>query len=88
MKSRVPNPNTRTLRTSVAGSLPNDRLWSQSEAAYFLRVSTRYLRESDCPKVLLPGNGAKGHEMVRYDPADVKAWAENRNTKRVVVRVT
>ena len=63
--------------------LPTDRLWTQKEAAYFLGVSARYLRDSDCPKVLLPGNGAKGQPLVRYDPADVKAWAARWNTRRV-----
>jgi hypothetical protein len=63
--------------------LPADRLWSQREAAYYLGVSARYLRDSDCPKVLLPGNGKAGHPIVRYDPADVKAWASRWNTKNV-----
>jgi hypothetical protein len=51
-----------------------DRLWTQPEAAAYLGVSARYLRESGCPKVLLPGNGPKGQPLVRYRPADVEAW--------------
>ena len=63
-------------------ALPDDRLWTQAEAAYYLGVSARYLRESACPKVLLPGNGPKGQPLVRYDPADVKAWQAQWNTAR------
>ena len=62
-------------------ALPGDRLWTQREAAYYLGVSARYLRESVCPKVLLPGNGPKGQPIVRYDPAEVKQWAERWHTK-------
>lgn len=67
----------------TGAELPADRLWTQKEAARFLCVSARYLRDSDCPKVLLPGNGKAGQPLVRYDPTDVKAWAERWNTKNV-----
>jgi hypothetical protein len=55
-----------------------DRLWTQREAAAFLGVSTRYLRDSPCPKVLLPGTGSRGRAIVRYVPADVRSWALQR----------
>lgn len=61
--------------------LPDDRLWTQEEAAQFLSVSPRYIRESTCPKVLLPGNGERGQSLVRYDPAEVRAWARNWHTE-------
>lgn len=64
------------------GPLPTDRLWTQREAAYYLGVSTRYLRESSCPKILLPGGGEHQQPVVRYDPEQVKAWAAARNTAR------
>jgi hypothetical protein len=50
-------------------------LWTQREAAAFLQVTTRYLRDSSCPKILLPGNGAKRQPLVRYDPDEVRSWA-------------
>jgi hypothetical protein len=53
-----------------------DSLWTQQQAAAALKVSPRYLRESSCPKVLLPGNGEKGQPLVRYDPAEVREWRE------------
>jgi hypothetical protein len=71
-------------RARFAAELSDDRLWNQREAAQYLAVSARYLRESTCPKVLLPGNGAKGQPLGRYDPADVKAWQAQWNTKQRV----
>ena len=55
--------------------LPTDRLWTQLEAAYYLGVSVRYLRQSNCTKLLLPGTGAKQQPLLRYEPQTVKAWA-------------
>jgi hypothetical protein len=46
-----------------------------------LGVSVAWLRASECPKVLLPGNGPKGRPVVRYRERDLLAWAE-RHTKR------
>jgi hypothetical protein len=54
-----------------------ERLWTQPEAAAYLGVTPRYLRDSSCPKMLLPGNGAKHQPMVRYDPAEVRTWARS-----------
>lgn len=66
------------VRSPAPQQLPeSDRLWTQPEAAAFLGVTTRYLRDSTCPKLLLPGNGAKGQPLVRYDPDDVRAWARS-----------
>lgn len=61
---------------------PPDGLWTQREAAAYLRVSARYLRGSDCPKLLLPGTGPRGKPLVRYAPEDVRAWADARRTTR------
>ena len=68
--------------------LSSDHLWTPAEAAYFLGVSQRYLRASRCPKVLLPGNGAKGQPIVRYDPKAVREWAAQWSTTRTRERVT
>jgi hypothetical protein len=66
----------------IASPLPTDRLWTQHEAAYYLGVSARYLRESSCPKVLLPGAGEKGRPLVRYEPAAVMSWKDAWSTNR------
>jgi hypothetical protein len=58
-----------------------DSLWTQPEAAEYLRVSTGYLRRSSCPKRLLPSNRVGGKPLVRYDPREVRAWAEARQLK-------
>lgn len=55
--------------------LAKDRLWTQAQAAAFLSVTPRYLRDSGCPKTLLPGNGPSGRPLVRYDPDEVRSWA-------------
>jgi hypothetical protein len=57
-----------------------DRLWTQREAAAFLGVTPRYLRDSTCPKILLPGNGKKGQPVVRYDSKQVREWVAAWNT--------
>ena len=56
----------------------DDRLWNAREAATYLGVSPRYLRESSCPKLLLDGGGSRGRSVVRYVPDDVKTWALQR----------
>jgi hypothetical protein len=61
---------------------PRTGLWTQMEAATYLHVSPRYLRASACPKILLPGTGTKGKPLVRYDPVDVRTWADRRRAKR------
>jgi hypothetical protein len=52
-----------------------EKLWTQKEAAAFLQVSTRWLRASSCPMVLLPGHGEKSKPTLRYEPAAVRTWA-------------
>lgn len=54
----------------------HDELLLQKEAAQLLKVSARYLRDSDCPKVLLPPTRGK-RPLVRYRRAHVLAWAES-----------
>jgi hypothetical protein len=59
-------------------------LWTQEEAATYLNVSTRYLRDSACPKTALPGNGEKGESLIRYKPEDVIRWADSWRTRPVI----
>jgi hypothetical protein len=55
--------------------MSDEPLWTQKQAASYLGVSARYLRDSTCPKLLLPGHGKAGHPIVRYEPDEVRAWA-------------
>ena len=56
-------------------NLPEDRLWTQKDAADFCHVSPRYLRASSCPKLLLPSTGRAGKPLVRYNSTAVREWA-------------
>jgi len=58
--------------------LDSDRLWTDEQAATFLGLSTRWLRDSEVPKVRLPGSGRRC--PVRYDPEQVQAFAKKHNT--------
>lgn len=66
---RVPIAPTADLPTEL----------TQREVAMLLRVSVSYLRESSCPKHLLPGNGPRGRPLVRYLRDEVLAWASARS---------
>jgi hypothetical protein len=57
---------------------------TQKEAAALLKVSVGYLRASDCPKVLLPGNGRSAKPLVRYRRDDVVAWSERFGVRATV----
>lgn len=61
--------------------MSDDTLWTQRQAAEFLNVTTRYLRDSSCPRVALPSNVVGGKPRLRYDPAAVRAWAGLRDVK-------
>jgi len=61
-----------------------EQLLKQKEAAGRLQVSVAWLRASECPKVLLPGNGPKRKPLVRYRMSEIEAWAE-RCTRRSTV---
>ena len=64
------------MRKKAKPSTVSDGLLSQRDAAGILNVSVAYLRASDCPKILLPGNGKSAKPLVRYRLSDVHAWAE------------
>jgi hypothetical protein len=75
------------LRLEVAhrqAALPNDRLWSEKDAATYLGMSTRWLRDSTVPKALLHGSGKGKRASVRYEPEEVRAWVKARKTHSVI----
>lgn len=51
-----------------------EQAWSQGEAARFCGVDPDTLRKSDCPRLEYPGHGPKGRKIIRYIPAEVRAW--------------
>ena len=64
--------------------VPPASLWTQREAAAYLHVTPRYLRDSSCPKILLPGNGPHGRPIVRYEPRAVRHWIAQRSVGHAV----
>jgi hypothetical protein len=62
--------------------LPTDRLWTEAEAARFLGMSARWLRDSTVPKATLPGKGKR--PTIRYEPEEVRAWAKCQRTHSVI----
>lgn len=56
---------------------------TQREAAQYLRVSIAYIRNSDCPKVLLP-SGRGRRPLVRYLKTDLDAWMQTWRVSRRV----
>lgn len=57
----------------------DEPMWTQREAAAFVRLSPSTLRASDCPKrlIYLPG---RTRPIVRYAPREVRAWLTARST--------
>lgn len=64
---------------------PMEPLKKPREMAALLGVSRVYLRNSECPKVLLPGNGRTRVPLVRYRESEVRAWLET-ITRRSIYR--
>lgn len=74
-------PNVSSDRTDIA---PHDAAClTQREAAQQLHVSVSYLRNSDCPKLLLPSGRGK-RPLVRYLRADLERWTASRRVARYV----
>lgn len=60
---------------------PDGALLTKHGVAEMLGVSVRTVQNLKLPRVLLPGRGDR--EIVRYDPAEVRAYIESRKTSRV-----
>lgn len=69
------SPNTSALRID-----PAQPLWTLEQAADYLGVSARYFRDTDCPRVRLPGRGPRRQPLLRFVPAVVAVWAERWRT--------
>jgi hypothetical protein len=81
LSQRAPVPPL-TAGPSSLQPAPMTRLWTQVEAAEFLGMSPRWLRDSNAPKILLPGNGPRGRPTVRYDAYSLMEWAQAHSTTR------
>ncbi|CAN5432950.1 hypothetical protein BH09GEM1_BH09GEM1_06550 [soil metagenome] len=80
---RPTNNATRPVLVVAATPVVMYALWTQEQAAAFVNASPRYLRDSSCPKVELPGNGPKGESLLRYKPEDVGRWVDSWGTRSI-----
>lgn len=58
---------------------PREPLWTKRELAEYLGVAVRAVERMPIPRVTLPGRGRK--PIVRYDPAQVRAWIDARRSR-------
>ncbi len=56
-----------------------ESLWTKRELAEYLGVTVRAVERMPVPRVTLPGRGKK--PIVRYDPAQVRAWIDARRSR-------
>jgi hypothetical protein len=77
-------PRKVRARPADAMALPDDRLWTPEEAAYFFQRSEKWVRRW-VPCVRMPGeNGGKG---AMYEPAVCREWvAAFRTSNRPALR--
>lgn len=55
--------------------MTDEPLWTQREAAAFVRLGVSTVRASTCPKRLIWLPGRK-RPIVRYVPSEVRAWLD------------
>lgn len=60
----------------------DERLWTKREVAEYLCVTTRSVERLGIPRVAMPARGAR--PIVRYDPAEVKAWVSKRKSRTLL----
>lgn len=81
-----PSAGRTTTQSSVSAALAtaeDTTYLTQKEAATLMRVSVAYLRNSDCPKVLLP-SGRGRRPLVRYLRKDLDTWMQRWRVARSV----
>lgn len=60
----------------------DERLWTKKEVAEYLGVTTRSVERLGVPRVAMPARGRR--PIVRYDPAEVKAWVEKKKSRSLL----
>jgi hypothetical protein len=71
------------VRAVAEPTTPAEGLWDAKQTRAFLKVSERtWRRLRGIPRVLLPGIGER--PIVRYDPAEVRAWVRSRQSHSVL----
>lgn len=63
--------------------MPTEALWTARQTAEFLGLTERTLRRISVPRVAIYAHpGAR--PIVRYDPAEVRAWVEARKSRTLL----
>ena len=62
----------------------DERLWNRREVAEYLGVTPKSVSRLSIPRVTIQGRGER--PMVRYDPAEVKAWVAARKSRTLLSR--
>lgn len=60
----------------------DERLWTKKEVAEYLGVTTRSVERLGVPRVAMPARGVR--PIVRYDPAEVKAWVGKKKSRTLL----
>lgn len=58
----------------------DERLWSKRELAEYLGVHVRTVDRMGIPRIPITITGQR--PLVRYDPAQVKAWIDKKRTRK------
>lgn len=66
------------MRPDPQSSTVDEGLWTPKQAAAYFKISERWLRDSDVPRICLGRNGKRG--AVRYHPRECEAFARARQT--------
>ncbi len=62
----------------------DERLWTRREVAEYLGVAVRSIAALGVPRVALQGSGQR--PIVRFDPAEVKAWVAHRKSRTLLAK--
>jgi hypothetical protein len=60
-----------------------NRLWTVRELAKYLNISEARARQRGVPRIAIYGTGGR-RPIIRYDPAEVKAWVELRKSRSLL----
>jgi hypothetical protein len=60
---------------------PDERLWTKRDVADYLGVNVRTVERMPIPRIPIMVTGKR--PVVRYDPAQVKAWVDKKRTRKL-----
>jgi hypothetical protein len=60
---------------------PDECLWTKHDVAAYLRLDARTVERMPIPRIPIMVTGKR--PVVRYDPAQVKAWVDKKRTRKL-----